>query len=134
MNEYLKKILVVDDEPDMLDYLNTFLVDNGFKVITATNGRDALDMAVKEKPNLITLDITMPEESGVKAFRRLQELPETKDIPVIIVTGIAKDFEKFIHTRKIVHPPTGYMQKPIDAPMFLKKVNEVINSSMAASG
>ncbi len=126
MSETLKKILVVDDEPDMLDFLSTFLKDNGFEVILATNGKECFKKAKKEKPDLITLDITMPEESGVKAFRNIQEAEETKDIPVIIVTGISKDFKKFIHTRKHVEPPKAYMEKPIDTAALLLKINEIL--------
>ncbi len=126
MNDSVKKILVIDDEPDMLDFLGSVLKDNGFDVITAVNGREAFEKAKSETPDLITLDITMPEESGVKAFRNFQETEETKNIPVIIVTGISKDFKKFIHTRKVVNPPHAYMEKPIDAAEFIDKVNEFI--------
>ena len=126
MNDSTKKILIIDDEPDMLDYLGSVLTDNNFKVIKAVNGKDAFEKAKAEKPDLITLDITMPEESGVKAFRNFQETDETKSIPVIIITGISQDFKKFIHTRKVVEPPQAYMEKPIDTTEFLSKVNELI--------
>ncbi len=126
MNDSPKKILVIDDEPDMLDFLGSILKDNDFEVITAVNGRDALEKATSQKPDLITLDISMPEESGVRAFRNLQENDVTKDIPVIIVTGISNDFKKFISTRKVVNPPAGYMEKPVDASEFLEKVNELV--------
>ena len=126
MNDSPKRILVIDDEPDMLDFLSSVLKDNDFDVITAVNGRDGFEKAKSQKPDLITLDISMPEESGVKAFRNFQESDETKDIPVIIVTGISNDFKKFISTRKVVNPPAGYLEKPIDASEFLDKVNELV--------
>ncbi len=126
MNDSAKKILVIDDEPDMLDFLGSILKDNDYEVVTAVNGKDAFKKAKAEKPDLITLDISMPEESGVKAFRNLQEDDETKDIPVMIVTGISNDFKKFISTRKVVNPPADYMEKPIDAAEFLDKVNELL--------
>ena len=128
MSETLKRILVVDDEPDMLTFLSTFLEDNGFEVIVAKDGKECFEKAKKEKPDLITMDITMPEESGVKAFRNIQETEETKDIPVIIITGISKDFNKFIHTRKHIQPPKVYMEKPIDTDELLLKINEVFGS------
>ena len=126
MSDTQKKILVVDDEPDMMNYLATFLQDNGFDVITASNGKEGFEKAKNEKPDLITLDITMPEESGVKAFRRIQESQETKDIPVIIVTGISKDFKKFIHSRKQVEPPADYMEKPVDTAELLSKIKKIV--------
>ncbi len=126
MSEIPKKILVVEDEPDMLDFLSAFFQDNGFEVLTATNGKECFEKAKDDQPDLITLDITMPEESGVRAFRNIQETPETKDIPVIIITGISTDFKKFIHTRKKVQPPAAYMEKPIDSSELLAKVNEIL--------
>src|SRR3972149_83831 len=104
----LKKILIVDDEPDVLKYLSTFFMDNGFSVITAVNGREGFDPALAEKPDLITLDITMPEESGVRCYRDLCENPATKSIPVIIVTGISGEFKGFTGSRRQVPPPAGY--------------------------
>ena len=126
MSEPPKKILVVEDEPDMLNFLSTFFQDNGFEVLTAVNGKECFEKAKDDQPDLITLDISMPEESGVRAFRNIQEAPETKDIPVIIITGISKDFKKFIHSRKKVKPPVGYLEKPIDTSELLAKVNEIL--------
>jgi CheY-like chemotaxis protein len=121
-----KKILIVDDEPDVVTYLATFLQDNGFTTVTASNGKEAFDQAVAEKPDLITLDITMPNESGVRAFRNLQEDDRTKNIPVIIITGVATEFKQFISSRKQVDPPTAYYEKPIDREEFLGKVKEIL--------
>jgi len=127
MNKTPKKVLIVDDEPDMIDFLKSLLTDNGIEVVVATNGKEALEIAKREKPDLITLDISMPEASGSRALRNFQESPETSDIPIFIITGISKDFKKFIHTRKVVKPPAAYMEKPIDSTAFLQKVNELLN-------
>jgi DNA-binding response OmpR family regulator len=125
MNES-KKILIIDDEEDVLTYLSVFFDDNGFNVLEARNGKEGVEKAVSEKPDIITLDISMPEESGVKALRELQENKITKNTPVIIITGIASDFKRFIETRKQVHPPEGYFEKPIDRNELLKKVKELL--------
>jgi len=126
MADNCAKILVVDDEPDVLDFLGTLLEDNGYRVVTAKNGKEALEKARQEKPDLITLDISMPEESGVRALKNLQESEETRDIPIMILTGVSKDFRKFIHTRKAVKPPTDYMEKPIDRDVFLDKMKKML--------
>jgi len=110
----------------MVNLLHSFLQDNGFEVLTAYNGKECFEKAKDDQPDLITLDISMPDESGVRAFRNIQEAPETKDIPVIIITGISKDFKKFIHSRKKVKPPVAYMEKPIDTFELLAKVNEIL--------
>lgn len=120
------KILIVDDEPDVVTYLATFLQDNGFVTISAGDGREGFAKARAERPDLITLDITMPEESGVRMLRDLQESAETAGIPVIIITGIASDFKRFIETRRQVRPPAGYFEKPIDRDKLLGKIREVL--------
>lgn len=121
-----KKILIVDDEEDIITYLQTLFSENGFNVLTAGNGYDAVRIAKSEKPDLITLDITMPEESGVKAFRELQESSETLNIPVIIVSGVDPEFKKFISSRKQVKPPAAYFEKPINRDELIAKVKEIL--------
>ena len=123
-----KKILIIDDESDVITYLTTFFTDNGFETIYANNGKEGVQKAISEKPDIITLDVSMPEESGVRALRDLQENEATKNTPVIIVTGVSLDFKRFIETRKQVHPPEGYFEKPIDRDKLLEKVNELLKN------
>jgi DNA-binding response OmpR family regulator len=122
-----KTILVVEDEPDQTAYLFALFEDQGFAVITAANGLDGFEKAKAKHPDLITLDISMPEESGVRMFRDLQNDPVTSNIPVIIITGVTHDFKRFIETRKQVHPPEGYFDKPLDREKLLAKVNELLS-------
>ena len=123
-----KKILIVDDEPDVVAYLRTFLEDNGFSVTTASDGKEGFEKAKTEHPELILLDITMPQESGVRMFRNLQEDAQSTDIPVVIVTGISHDFKRFIETRKQVRPAEGYFDQPPDRDQLLAKTNEVLSA------
>ena len=83
----------------------------------------AIDQA---PPDLVTLDITMPEKSGVAVYRKLKEDDQLKGIPVIIVTGISDDFKKFISTRRHVPPPEGYISKPVDAEEFVSMVRNLL--------
>lgn len=123
-----KRILIVDDEPDVVSYLAAFFEDNGYAVSRAADGREGWKKAQEESPDLITLDITMPEESGVRMYRNLQENPTTAQIPVIIVTGISGSFKHFIETRKSVRPPVAYFEKPIDREALLRRVKEILDS------
>jgi len=123
----MAKILIVDDDNDIITYLGTLLRDNDFDVIEALNGKEGFEKAQTEKPDLICLDISMPEESGVKAYRNLTENEATKKIPVFIVTGVAHDFKNFIETRKQVPPPVAYFDKPIDKDEFIAKIKSVLN-------
>ena len=128
MNEP-KTILIVEDEPDEVAYLKALFTDTGFAVISAVNGQDGFEKAKAQHPDLITLDISMPEESGVRMFRDLQGDPDTADIPVVIITGVSHDFKRFIETRRQVHPPAGYFDKPPDREQLLAKINEILSVS-----
>jgi len=83
-----KKILIVDDERDTLSVLGNGLTAEGYSIIKADNGGDALDLAKSERPDLIILDILMPGMDGGEVARMLKEVPETKHIPIIFLTGM----------------------------------------------
>ncbi|MCP4703660.1 MAG: response regulator [candidate division Zixibacteria bacterium] len=121
-----KKILVVDDEPDIVDWFSTLFEDNGYSTITARDGFDGFEKAESELPDLITLDITMDKESGVKMYRKLHDSEKTNKIPVIMITGIDPQFKKFIENRKQVDPPAAYFEKPVDKDELLKKIKDLI--------
>ncbi len=108
-----KNVLIIDDEPDTLTFFSTLLQDNGYQTETASTGEEGLKKLREKKPDLITLDITMPEMSGVKYYRTLRESDEWKSIPIIIITGVSDDFKKFISTRRDIPPPDGYISKPV---------------------
>ena len=120
-----KTILIVDDEPDVLTYLSTLLEDHGYATTLAKDGEEALAKLKAGPPNLITLDISMPEKSGVKFYREIKEDPRWNKIPVIIVTGVSEDFQKFISTRRQVPPPEGYLSKPINQEEILELISKL---------
>ena len=128
----MKKILIVDDEEDILEYLTTLFKDNGYETLTARDGKEALDLVKKEEPDLVTLDIILPRESGVRFYRQVKEDDELKKIPIIIVTALTgygydpEGFHKFIKSRKKVPPPEGFMAKPVNTEELLKLVKEHI--------
>ncbi len=127
-----RKILVVDDEPDVRTYLEMILKDAGYETVSAENGREAFAMAQSDKPDLICLDITMPEESGIRCYRNLREDAALKSVPVVIVTAVTgtggdpDPFEQFISSRPQVPAPEGFFSKPIDVEAFLGKLGELL--------
>ena len=121
-----KTILIIDDEPDTVTYFSTLLEDHGYHVVTAENGDEGIKKVRESVPDLITLDITMPEMSGVKCYRTLREDDRWKAIPIIIITGISDTFRDFISTRKQVPPPDGFLSKPIDENELLQLVEMFI--------
>ena len=121
-----KTILVVDDDPDALDFFITVLEDHGYATVAARDGNEALQRLEEEKPDLVTLDITMPEKSGVGVYRKLREDDQYKDIPVIIITGVSDDFKQFISTRRQVPPPEGYLSKPVEPEQLAELVGKLL--------
>ncbi len=126
-----KTILVVDDEPDIRLFLKTVLEDEGFNVVTADNGKHALDKIKEQKPDLISLDLVMPKMRGVKLLSYLQKNKELADIPFLIVTAHAndelgqKDFMK-LKAEKVIVGPHSYVEKPVVPSDYLKKVYEAL--------
>jgi CheY-like chemotaxis protein len=121
-----KTILIIDDEPDTLMYFSSLLEDNGYSTVTAENGEEAMTRVREAPPDLITLDITMPEKSGVRCYRELRDNEKWRSIPVIMITGISDDFRAFISTRRQVPPPEGYISKPVDEAELLGLVRSLI--------
>jgi CheY-like chemotaxis protein len=122
-----KTILIVDDEPDVCTYISTLLEDHGYATISAKDGEEALVKLKADSPDLITLDISMPEKSGVRLYREIKEDSRWKKIPIIIVTGVSEDFQKFISTRRQVPPPEGYLSKPINQEEILELIQKLIS-------
>jgi CheY-like chemotaxis protein len=128
MAEEHKTILIVEDEPDTATYLTTLLGDAGYNTIQAEDGDQALERVKANRPDLITLDISMPKKSGVRFYRDMKESDEWKGIPIVIVTGLSSDFEKFISTRRHVPAPDGYVSKPIDKELMLSMIQDQIGA------
>jgi CheY-like chemotaxis protein len=85
-------ILVVDDEKDIVEFLTQLLEDNGYEVRSAYDGLEAMTLVQERKPDLILLDLQMPEETGTGLYRKLQHKKEYKDIPVIVISGLAGSY------------------------------------------
>ena len=127
-----KKILVIDDEPDERVYLATFLDDNGYATERAKDGNEGMKKAKADPPDLITLDITMPEKSGVRFYREIREDQQLCKIPIVVVTGVTGlggdpgEFHKFLSTRKQTPPPDGFIPKPVDQEKLLETISKLL--------
>jgi len=123
-----KKILVIDDEADTVTYLVTLLQDNGYETVSANDGEEGLEKVKTEKPDLVVLDVTMPQKSGMGFYKEIKTDPDRASIPVVFVTGVTgfggdvEGIKKFIEARKNIPSPEGFFSKPIDRDEFLKKV------------
>ncbi len=115
----MPKILVIDDEPHVVKYLTTFLQDNGYETCSASNGEEGLDILRKEKPDLITLDLQMPNETGTRFYRNLMKEKEFKNTPVIVISGIPG-------RHLAVSRPVAVFEKPIDRDALLETIKKTI--------
>lgn len=128
-----KRIMVVDDEPDIRDFLATSLEDAGFEVETAIDGVDALNRIQNNIPDLITLDMVMPRKSGLSLMRRLRKNDRWKEIPVIIITAHAQDefasedVKEMLLAFEAKQRPRHIMEKPIVPAELIRRISEILS-------
>jgi twitching motility two-component system response regulator PilH len=131
-----KKILIVDDDPDVILFIATILKDHGYQSVDATNGQEGLKMVHSENPDMVLLDLMMPQKSGIALLTELKRDEKLKEIPVIMVTGVAGetgiDLEAFLKrgTAKgaggIPLTPEGYIEKPVDPDKLITLIKEFL--------
>jgi len=128
-----KRILIVDDDPDVVLFLATVLKDHGYETSEAPDGRVGLDKAVREQPDLILLDLMMPHKSGIALLVDLGRDEALRRIPVIMVTGVTGetgiDLNSFLNRDAggdSARRPEGYLAKPIDPDELIRAVRQTI--------
>jgi CheY-like chemotaxis protein len=114
-----KKILVVDDEPHLVKYMTAFLEDSGYETCSASNGEEALEVLKKENPDLVTLDLQMPNETGTRFYRNKTKNKLYKDIPVIVISGLPG-------RHLAVSQPFAVFEKPVDRDALLEAIKKAI--------
>ncbi len=127
-----KKVLVVDDDPDVRLFSVTVLEENGYLPLEAANGEEGLKMVKAEKPDLIILDVLMPRQSGIRLYREMKTDKALKDIPIIILSGIAK--KTFLRSQKAmtefggkpVPEPEVYLEKPVEPEELAETIKKVM--------
>ena len=138
-----KKILIVDDDPDNISIISLIVEDSGYSSISANSGKAGFELAKKAKPDLITLDLIMPEQSGIMMFQDLKKDPELCDIPVVIISGASEitgvDLKNFIFKQsmgdeKVVETsgmgkysaPNAFVEKPVNPDELVKIINDLL--------
>ncbi len=116
-----KKIMIVDDDPSITRYLDAVFQDNGFETCIANNGKDAMDLYNANEPDLITLDLEMPEEWGPRFFRKVSRI-KGFSTPVVVISGLSG--------RKYAIPKAqAYFPKPFDRDEVLKTVKALLSEN-----
>jgi CheY-like chemotaxis protein len=130
-----KKILIIDDEPDIVMYLKVLLENNGFSVVTASDGQEGLELARTEMPDLVCLDIMMPRKTGVALYQEIKTDPKLKKLPCIIISAYesaysfkGQAFRRLVQD-KAIPEPLKFFEKPIDVSVFLEFINGYLNKA-----
>ena len=113
-----KKILVIDDDPIIVKYLVNLFEDNGYQTCSASSSMEGMDVVILEKPDLITLDLQMPQEWGPRFYRKLRKDKNLRKIPVIVITGIDGDHA--------IKDAVAFLSKPFDPDKLLGIVKRTI--------
>lgn len=128
-------VLVVEDDLDFSEFLTTTLDDHGFSTEVVMDGDQVVERARTLRPRGITLDLLLPGRTGIAIYRSLRNHVETRDIPVVIITGVGTEGKKLAVDRffrgRSIPPPEGVLQKPVDAVTVLAAVEAAI--TMASS-
>jgi two-component system response regulator VicR len=127
MSTNLKCILCVEDEPEMIDLIRLILGRRGFEVIGATGGVEGLKMVREQKPDLVLLDLMMPDMDGWEVYQQIKADEKTKGIPVIVVTAKAQSIDKVLglHIAKV----DDYIAKPFSPQDLLNSVERVLQKT-----
>jgi len=128
-----KTILVVDDEEDVRQYLTMALMDAGFRVITAADGFEALEKVKTETPDLISLDLVMPKKSGIKFYRDMIKNKKWAKIPILVVTGHARDDLGKADLRELtISGPGIYLEKPVKPQNYIAAIKKLLKMDTSA--
>jgi DNA-binding response OmpR family regulator len=124
MAEERKQVVCIEDEPEMIDLVRLILGRKGFELIGAVGGREGLETVRRVKPDLVLLDLMMPDMDGWEVYQQMKADDELKDIPVIVVTAKAQSIDKVLglHIAKV----DDYVTKPFGPQELLESVNKVL--------
>lgn len=117
------KILFADDEPDILDIISYNLEKEGYEVITAKDGQQALDLSKVHKPDLIILDVMMPHKTGIEVCNLLRHLPDFKATPIVMLTALN---DETTHVKGLDSGADDYISKPISTKVLISRINALL--------
>ncbi len=124
MAEERRKVVCIEDEPEMIDLIRLILSRKGFELIGAVGGREGLETVRRVKPDLVLLDLMMPDMDGWEVYQQMKADEELKDIPVIVVTAKAQSIDKVLglHIAKV----DDYITKPFGPQELLESVYRIL--------
>ena len=126
------KVLVVDDEPDSVSYATSALREMGLQVISASDGVEGLDKVCSEMPDLVILDIQMPEKDGFSVLVDMKEDPQLRTIPVVMLTAVGERTGIHVSAAQVGEylgeEPDAYVEKPVDPQVLQQTVRRILSA------
>ena len=123
-----KKILLIDDDPDLLNAVSMILESKSYKVAAAFGGIEGLEKAKTEKPDLIVLDVMMPDKDGYSVCKELKSDPQLSKIPVILLTGVVSHISTTRYTQQMGMETDAddYIDKPVEPDVLVKRIETLL--------
>ncbi len=124
-----KKILIVDDDPDFVEAVTLILRPKKFEVVTAYNGKEGLEKVKAERPDLIVLDVMMPEKDGYAVCKELKSDPQWNRIPVLLLTGVVSHIPTTRYTQEMGMETEAddYLEKPVEPQVLVKRIEVLLS-------
>ena len=125
------KILLVDDEPDILEFVSYNIMKEGYRVLTCMNGRDAIETALRERPHLVILDIMMPGMDGIETCKEMRKFPELDPTLIAFLTARSEDFSQIAG---LDAGGDDYITKPVKPRVLMSRINALLRRSPLEPG
>ncbi len=124
-----KKILIVDDDPDFVEAVTMILRPKKFEVVTAYNGKEGLEKVKAERPDLVVLDVMMPEKDGYSVCKELKSDPKWNHIPILLLTGVVSHIPTTRYTQEMGMETEAddYLDKPVEPEALVKRIEVLLS-------
>lgn len=123
-----KKILIVDDDPDLVEAVSSILEGKGYDVVAAYGGIEGLEKAKAERPDLIVLDVMMPDKDGYQVCKELKADPECRSIPVLLLTAVVSKLSTTRYTQQMGMETEAddYIDKPVEPEVLVQRIEALL--------
>ncbi|MFH1844147.1 MAG: response regulator [bacterium] len=121
-------VIIIDDEVDITTFLGLALEDAGYRVQTLNEATHAMELLRRERPDLICLDLLMPEQTGASLYQEIRLDTTLRQTPVLILSGLnaREELGQLLHQDPNLEPPAGYLEKPVEAEAFLQLIQQLL--------
>ncbi|MGC9027804.1 MAG: response regulator [bacterium] len=131
--ENKKTVLIIEDDVEFANFLKYLIEEYGYNAMVACDSIQANRILMKQQPDLITLDLVLPGETGIKLFRKIRGSQNWKDIPIIVITGVDAGTHKEISYKGFLKgvnlkPPEAYLEKPLEQELLIQAISKILSN------